>query len=165
MTGRRVLSAVTVAALVLIAGCSNSGGSSAVLNPRLDPGGWSAAAATAHPSVGPLPAGDTELIHRTIDAINAAAGRRPAEQRTVLQRVVDPARADEQRQCRPAATTVWFEPAWPDLRAEPGAAAHRYVLPTRIRIFTADRITGTDVTALTVTISEGAAHLPPLCVS
>lgn len=165
MTGRPVLGAVTAAVLALIAGCSNSGGSSAVLDPPLNPGGWSAAESTANPSVDPIPAGDAELIHRTIDAINAVAGRQPAEQRTVLQRVVDPARADEQRQCRPAVTTVRFEPAWPDLRAEPGAAAHRYVLPTRIRIFTADRITGTDVTALTVSISGGAAHLPPLCVS
>ncbi len=165
MTGRPVLGAVTVAVLVLIAGCSASGDSSTMLNPRLNSRGWSAAAATARPSVDPIPAGDAELIHRTIDAINAAAGRQPAEQRSVLQQVVDPTRADEQRQCRPAVTTVRFEPAWPDLRPQPGATARRYVLPTRIRIFTADRIIGTDVTALIVSISDGTAHLPPLCVS
>lgn len=112
-----------------------------------------------------VPTEDQLLIHHAIDAVNAAAGKDPADQRAALLEVVDPARAGDQRSCRPSTTTLRFEPAWADLRPAPGGAERSYVLPARIRIYTADRITGTDVTALTISVSGGRAHLSPLCIS
>jgi hypothetical protein len=100
-----------------------------------------------------------------VDQLNAAADGAPADQRAVLQRLVDPARAADQRGCSPAHTTVTFEPAWPDLRPDPNGRANSYVLPTLILIHTGGRITGTDTAALIMSISGGSAHLPPLCVA
>ena len=57
--------------------------------------------------------------------------------------------------CPPATTTLRFEPVYPGLRprrAGPAAAGSLtgtvYALPTLIRIYTGDRITGTDLTTL-----------------
>lgn len=136
-------------------------------------GVWSAAGRPAGPAVPAVDSGDTaapspadvRLLQDTIEAVNAQAGRTPAAQRAVLQRVVEPDRAADQRDCSPAATTVRFEPAWADLRPDPNGGTGRFVLPTLIRIYTDQRITGTDTAALIMSISDGSAHLPPLCVA
>lgn len=109
-----------------------------------------------------VPAGDRAAIDATVAAVNAGAGQPVAAQRTVLEAVVDPTQRARQRSCRPAATTIRFEPAWPDLRR---TGDGRYVLPTLIRVYQGTRITGTDVGALKIVITAGQAHLPPLCVS
>ncbi len=113
----------------------------------------------------PVPARAVSVIKTAIDAVNATAGGAPAAQRAVLRRLVDPARALDLRGCPAAKTTVRFEASWGDLRADPNGAANTYVLPTLIRIYTANRITGTDVTTLLISVSGQRAQLPPLCVS
>lgn len=145
MAPRRVVALLTLTALAV--GCSSP-------EPSADP-----APATATASVTDA---DRVAIDATVAAVNALAGGTPAAQRAVLESVVDPARLAQQRSCSPAATTIRFEPAWPDLRRTDGG---RYVLPTLIRIYDGTRITGTDVGALTIDITAGRAHLPPLCVS
>lgn len=154
---RRVGVPLALAALLLLAGgCGGAGTHTAPGQLPVDGSGSPAYA---------VPAGDKELIRRAVDAVNATAGHGPAAQRAVLLQVVDPSRAGDQRGCRPASTTLHLEPAWPDLRPAPGGGAGTYVLPARIRVYTEDRITGTDVIALIVSVSDGRAHLPPLCIS
>lgn len=114
------------------------------------------------PATDSVPVDDRAAIDATVTAVNAAAGGTPAEQRAVLETVVDPTQLTQQRSCRPAGTTIGFEPAWPDLRR---TGDGRYVLPTLIRIYHGTRVTGTDVGALKIVITAGRAHLPPLCVS
>lgn len=127
---------------LLLTGCTDPASSP-------DPGGAS------------VPEADRAAIDSTVAAVNATAGSTPADQRTVLEAMVDPARLEQQRSCTPAVTTIRFEPAWPDLRR---TGDGRYVLPTLIRIYNGTRITGTDVGALDIVISAGQARLPPLCV-
>lgn len=153
---RRAGIPVAMTALILIAACGSAGSPTWL--------GVPAAAAHGRPA-SVVPADDERLIQHAVDVVNATAGGDPADQRAALLQVVEPARAGDQRSCRPATTTVRFEPAWADLRPAPGAAPGIYLLPTRIRIYTAERITGTDVTALTVSVSAGSGHLSPLCIS
>ena len=96
------------------------------------------------------------------DEVNAEAGAAPARQRSVLERVVDPAQQTQQRGCATAVTTVRLIPAWSDVRV---AADGHLIIPSLIRIFTGTRITGTDVAVIDVTITAGQAGLPALCVS
>lgn len=124
--------------------------------------GTSDGAGTAGAPPDAVPDADRAAIEVTVDAVNAVAGRTPAEQRTILESTVDPTRLADQGSCRPAVTTIRFEPAWPDLRR---TGDGRYVLPTLIRIYQGTRITGTDVGALEIVIAAGRAHLPPLCVT
>lgn len=145
------------ALLLVVTACGSAG------SPPIGLGDSGAADPGSAASV--VPTEDQLLIHHTIDAVNAAGGKDPADQRAALLEVVDPARAGDQRSCRPSTTTLRFEPAWADLRPAPGGAERSYVLPARIRIYTADWITGTDVTALTISVSGGRAHLSPLCIS
>ena len=53
-------------------------------------------------------------------------------------------------------------PDWTGVDGTP--AGTLYALPTLIRIFTGDRITGTDLTTLHIGVHDGAASITPLCV-
>ena len=118
------------------------------------------------------PAGqDEQAIRSAIDAVNATAGGSVAGQQAVLATIVDPALSDAFRHCPPASTTLRFEPVYAGLRATPdwaGAdgtpAGTLYALPVLIRIYTGDRITGTDLTTLHLGVHDGAASITPLCV-
>jgi hypothetical protein len=114
---------------------------------------------------------DEQAIRSAIDAVNATAGGSVTSQQAVLATVVDPALSDAFRQCSPATTTLRFEPVYTGLRATPdwtGAdgtpAGTLYSLPVLIRIYTGDRITGTDLTTLHLGVHDGAASITPLCV-
>ena len=70
--------------------------------------------------------------------------------------------------CPPATTTLHVRAGVDGLRPDPaGSATHLdgtgYALPTRIRAFTADHITATDLTTLQLTVRSGAAYLTPIC--
>ena len=94
--------------------------------------------------------------------VNAQAGASPARQRSVLERVVDPAQHANQRGCAAAVTTVRLVPAWSAVRV---AADGHLIIPSLVRVFTGTRITGTDVAIIDVAITAGQAGLPALCVS
>ena len=121
--------------------------------------------------VGGTPQDDEEAIRSAIDAINATAGGPVAAQQAVLAGIVDPALSDAFRHCSSATTTLRFEPVYTGLRATPdwtGAdgtpAGTLFALPVLIRIYTGDRITGTDLTTLHLGVHDGAASITPLCV-
>lgn len=111
------------------------------------------------------------MIRHAIDSFDAAAGSPVAAQQAVLRTLVSPGQADVQRHCPGPTTTISFEPvyAWlapaPDWRPSSGSLPGTvYALPTLIRIYTGDRITGTDLTDLHVAVSGGRAMLPALCL-
>lgn len=145
------------------AGCASVSHPSATVSARATTSAGQTSSAVSSARL--VPAATVTAIRAAIDAVNAAAGGTPAQQRAVLQKLVDPARAQDQRGCPTAKSTVRFDASWDDLRADPNGAAQTYVLPTLIKIYTADRITGTDVTALVISVSGRRAQLPPLCVS
>jgi len=158
LTGRLVRAAAAVSVGVgLLSGCT----AGAVLP--------AVSATAARPSA---PAGqDEQAIRSAIDAVNATAGGSVAGQQAALAEVVDPALSDAFRHCPPASTTLRFEPVYAGLRATPdwtGAdgtpAGTLYALPVLIRIYTGDRITGTDLTTLHLGVHDGAASITPLCV-
>ena len=158
LTGRLVRAAVAVSVGVgLLSGCT----AGAVLP--------AVSTTAAAPSA---PAGqDEQAIRSAIDAVNATAGGSVAGQQAVLATIVDPALSDAFRHCSPASTTLRFEPVYGALRATPdwaGAdgtpAGTLYALPVLIRIYTGDRITGTDLTTLHLGVHDGAASITPLCV-
>ena len=158
LTGRLVRAAVAVSVGVgLLSGCT----AGAVLP--------AVSTTAAAPSA---PAGqDEQAIRSAIDAVNATAGGTVAGQQAALAEVVDPALSDAFRHCPPASTTLRFEPVYAGLRATPdwtGAdgtpAGTLYALPVLIRIYTGDRITGTDLTTLHLGVHDGAASITPLCV-
>lgn len=141
-SGLARLLAVTAAA-TLLAGCAVGG--------------------TAIPTSPPVAPADLTALHRTIDEINAAAVD-PTAQRTALQRLVLPAHAEDQRRCPTTSNTVTLDPAWPSVRPVPGQPGV-YLVPTLVRVHTDDRITGTDLTALVLTVESGRARPATLCVS
>lgn len=155
--------AATAGLLLLLAGCASVTRPSATVSTAGSVTATHSSALSSSPL--PVPADTLSAIRAAIDAVNATAGSTPVLQRAVLQKLVDPARAQDQRGCPTAKTTVRFEASWDDLRVDPNGAAQTYVLPTLIKIYTADRITGTDVTALVISVSRQRAQLPPLCVS
>jgi hypothetical protein len=150
------LAALIVAALVSISACTPS--PSQVVTTQ-------AAGSTS------IPADDEQSIARTIDRFNAAAAGPVAGQQTVLSELVDPALIGGLDKCPPATATLRFEPIYPALRPAPawtpqtGALGGTiYALPTLIRIYTGDRITGTDLTTLHLGVHDGEAYLTSLCL-
>lgn len=119
-----------------------------------------------------IPLQDGQAIRATIDTINATAGGSVTDQQAVLASVVDPALEGAFRGCSPPpTTTLRFEPVYAGLRATPDWTAANgtpggtvYALPVLIRIFTGDRITGTDLTTLHLGVHDGEASITPLCV-
>ncbi len=149
------LAALIVAALVTITACT----------PDPSP-------AVSTPAAGSsIPADDEQAIARTIDRFNAAAAGPVAGQQTVLSDLIDPALVGGLDKCPPATATLRFEPIYPALRPAPdwtprtGALGGTvYALPTLIRIYTGDRITGTDLTTLHLGVHDGEAYLTSLCL-
>lgn len=162
---RRLVSAAVAvgAAVALLSGCT----AGAVL-----PAPAPALSTTNAPSTPPgAVQSDEQAIRSAIDAVNATAGGSVAGQQAVLAAIVDPALSDAFRHCSPASATLRFEPVYAGLRATPdwtGAdgtpAGTLYALPVLIRIYTGDRITGTDLTTLHLGVHDGAASITPLCV-
>jgi len=125
------------------------------------------AADPALPAAGAIPVGDQLAIEATITTLNSAAAGPVAEQQTALRSVVDAAATAALDACPPATTTMRFEPVWTGLRPDPAIGdtpdGTGYALPTRIRVYTADRVTATDLTTLQLTVRSGAAYLTPIC--
>ena len=118
-----------------------------------------------------IPAGDEQAIVRAIDTFNAAAAGPVGDQQAVLTGLIDPALIDTLGQCPPATATLRFEPIYSALRAAPDWTPSSgvlggtvYALPTLIRVYTGDRVTGTDLTTLHLGVRTGEAYLTPLCV-
>jgi hypothetical protein len=145
---------------------------------------------SATTSIGaPAAQADVDAIRATIDAVNAAAGGPVADQQAQLAAHVDPARRDEAQRCPAATTTVRLAPVEQGLRelvgptarpagsATPASAAATaadaggtvYGLPTLIRVFSGERLIGTDLTTLRLVVRDtGAgpeAFLTPFCVN
>lgn len=124
------------------------------------------------PSPSVAPAGAQAEIQRAIDAFNGKAGGSVSGQQAVLADLLDEGQRAEQDRCAAATTTLEFEPVYARLAPSPGwKPSHGalygtvYALPTLIRIYTGNRITGTDLTDLHVAIQDGQARLPALCLS
>jgi hypothetical protein len=150
------LAVLIVAALVTISACTP------------DP---SPAVTTQAAESSSIPADDEHAIARTIDRFNAAAAGPVAGQQTVLSDLIDPALVGGLDKCPPATATLRFEPIYPALRPAPGWVPRQgalggtiYALPTLIRIYTGDRITGTDLTTLHLGVHDGEAYLTSLCL-
>ena len=118
-----------------------------------------------------VPAADEQAIRGTIEAMNSAAADGVAGQQAALAALVEPALAKALDDCAPATTTLRFEPIYGGLRTAAGWAGSGgslagtvYALPTLIRIYTGDRITGTDLATLHLGVQAGEAYLTPLCV-
>lgn len=115
-----------------------------------------------------IPPSDEQAIRTAMGALNTTAGGAVAQQQTALRGVADPAGIAALDNCPPATSTLRFEPVWGGLRPDPAADADpdgtRYALPTLIRVYTGDRITGTDLTTLQLTVRAGAAYITPFCV-
>lgn len=161
---RRLLPAVLplVAALTLVVGLSGCTSGSAADGASGPPPGA---------AVGTLPVDDEAAIRSTIDALNDTAAGTVAGQQAVLTTLVEPTLSSALDDCPPATTTLRFEPVYQGLRAAPGWTGTTgsltgtvYALPTLIRIYTGDRITGTDLTTLHLGVDAGEAYITPLCV-
>ena len=134
----------------------------------------------------PAPPADVDAIRATIDAVNATAGGPVADQQAQLFAHVDPARRDEAQRCPTATTTVRLAPVVQGLRElagppvasaaadsavsmAPDPRATVYGLPTLIRIFSGDRLIGTDLTTLRLIVRDAGAgpkaFLTPFCVN
>ena len=94
-----------------------------------------------------------------------------ANQQKVLAELVDPGSATVLGKCPPTTATLRFEPVYAALRGAPewrpasGALSGTvYALPALIRIYTGDRVTGTDLTTLHLGVRDGEASLTALCV-
>ena len=119
-----------------------------------------------------VPAADEQAIRATVERVNATAGGSVADQQKVLAQVVDSGAAAALRRCPPTTATLRFEPVYqglrgtPDWRPDTGSLSGTvYALPTLIRIYTGDRITGTDLTTLHLGVRGDVALLTALCVS
>jgi hypothetical protein len=138
---------------------------------RVTPTGTSARGTTGSGTIAAVPPGDSAAIRHAIDAINADAGGPVSVQRAVLAHLVSPALAAALRNCPPATTTLRFEPVYAGLRPTPAwssphgvPAGTVYALPVLIRIYTGDRITGTDLATLHLGVRGHEASITPLCV-
>lgn len=114
---------------------------------------------------------ELQLVQRAVDSFNAAAGGPVSGQQTALAALLDTGQRSVQSKCAAATTTLRFEPIYGRLTAAPGwrpaagtLSGTVYAVPTLIRIYTGNRITGTDLTDLHVAIQAGRALLPALCL-
>ncbi len=112
------------------------------------------------------------MVRRTIDAFNATAGGPVSAQRSELLALLSPGQRSVQRACPVATTTIRFEPVYAWLAVATGwrpaggtLPGKIYTLPTLIRIYTGDRITGTDLTDLHLAVQGTSAQLPALCTT
>ena len=135
--------------LVTCAGCTN-------VNPQA-------------PAAAGIPLEDLQAVRSTVQKLNSTSAGPVAVQQAVLRELVDPSTLTALADCPPATTTVRFEPVYPGLRpiADTGAddpASTRYALPALIRVYTGNRITGTDLTTLQLDVRQNATFITPICV-
>jgi hypothetical protein len=153
--------AIVAMTLAALAGCTSSGGSG-----PSDPSTPPSARAALDQSTGAL-----HLVEDAVGSFNASAGGPVAGQQAALDRLVSAGQRAVQDKCPVARTTISLEPVYsrfspsPDWRPPSGTfPGVVYALPTLIRIYTGDRITGTDLTDLHVSIEVGRVSFPALCV-
>ncbi len=158
---------IGVAALALLVAVASCTGADAVRAP-----GPATAVAAGQASSAGIPADDENAIRSALDRLNATAGGPVADQQKVLAELVDPGSVTVLRRCPPTTATLRFEPVYPALRSAPGWRPNSgalsgtvYALPVLIRIYTGNRITGTDLTTLHLGVANGEASLTALCVS
>ena len=111
------------------------------------------------------------LVQAAITRFNQTAGGSVDDQQSVLRTLIASGQSAEQKACPTATTTIELEPVYARLAATPewhpasGALAGTvYELPTLIRIYTGDRITGTDLADLHVTVDGGQVKFPAICL-
>ncbi len=155
--------ALLVATAATLAGCTGADSTAGTVPAPPRP---AAAASTAGAGA------DERAIRDVVDELNATAGGPVDRQQTVLRGAVDPALLDQLDRCPAATSTLRFEPVYAALRPDPdwqGAsgtpAGTVYALPVLIRIFTGDRITGTDLGTIFLGVRDGRALLAPVCVN
>ena len=119
-----------------------------------------------------VPAADEQAIRATLQRVNATAGGPVSNQQQVLADLVDPGSAAALHRCPRTTATLRFEPVYQGLRSAPdwrpaagSLTGTVYALPALIRIYTGDRVTGTDLTTLHLAVQGGEASLTALCVS
>lgn len=156
-----------VLAIAVLIGASSAFGMACTADSSIQPGVSTGGTGASSD----VPDDDEQAIRRTIETLNAAAADGVAGQQAVLAKLVDPTLLDALDDCAPATTTLRFEPTYLGLRLAPGWTGSNgpstgpiYALPTLIRIYTGDRITGTDLTTLHLGVQVGEAYLTPLCV-
>ena len=111
-------------------------------------------------------------IRRAIEKFNSTAGGSVQAQQELLARMVAPGQRAGQRACPGTGNTISFEPVYASLALAPTWKPQQgtmtgtvYALPALIRIHNGDRITGTDLTDLHLTVNSGQVQFPALCVS
>lgn len=127
--------------------------------------------ATGATPVSSAPAAEVAVVQQAIDRFNATAGGPVAAQQSVLFGLVSAAQASAQHACPPVTVTISLEPVYARLAASPGWRPSSgslpgtiYAVPTLIRIWNGDRITGTDLTDLHLAVDGGRMTLPVLCL-
>lgn len=124
-------------------------------------------------SAGPTgPTAPAAAAQRVIEMFNQTAGGPVAAQQRVLDRLVSAGQRPVQGRCPAATTTIAFVPVYDRLSVAAGWKPSSgtlpgtvYALPTLIRIYRGDRIVGTDLTDLHLSIDGGVARLPALCLT
>lgn len=120
------------------------------------------------PGTDAIPLQDLQAIRSAVQELNSTSAGPVAAQQAVLRELVDPAELSTLDGCPPTTSTLRFEPVYPGLRPIDDAgdpASTRYALPARIRVFTGDRITATDLTTMQLEVRQNAAFVTPICVS
>ena len=127
--------------------------------------------ATPTPPLG-VPTEVLQDVQRAVDRFDAAAGGPVSAQQAALGALLDSGQRSVQRHCAAATTTLSFDPVYGRLAPAPGWRPNQgtlsgavYALPTLIRIYTGNRMTGTDLTDLHLAVQGGRAWFPALCLS
>ena len=112
-----------------------------------------------------------DLVHAAVDRFNATAGGPVQAQQRVLEGLLANGQLTQQKACPTPTTTITLDPVYARLTSVPDwhptggtMAGTPYALPTLIRIYTGDRITGTDLTDLHLTIDAGQVRFPAICL-
>lgn len=167
MAADRRLTVLLLAAM-LLSGCSGIATSSprAVAPLTLSSTGAPAGSSAADPTAQAL-----RLAQQAIGEFNATAGGPVVAQQSVLNRLVSTGQRQVQDRCPQPTTTISFDPVYARLAPSPGWRSANgtlpgvlYALPTLIHIYTGNRITGTDLTDLHLSVDAGRVTFPALCV-
>jgi hypothetical protein len=111
-------------------------------------------------------------VEQTIAYFDATAGGSVAAQQAELHRLLSSGQTAVQDKCPAATSTISFDPVYAQLAAAPDwrpsggtLPGEVYSLPTLIRIYSGDRVTGTDLTDLHLSLYSGRVWLPALCLN
>lgn len=127
--------------------------------------------ATTSPAA-PVP-DEVQAVLVLLEQLNGVAGGPVADQRALIDEVVDPGQVDAQESCGRATTTLSFEPVPERARLRPDwtppagtVDGEVWGIPVLMRIHSGDRIVGTDLTELHVVVApDGTARLPAMCIN